>query len=126
MRIGVANLATIVTGDWRTGIADGDTILTDGGLIERVGDVTSDELDRCDVVIDAGGATAIPGLIDSQVHITFGEFTPRQNSVGILSSYVHGGTTTSITACEVHVPGRPSDPEGGKARAGKRKAPGAG
>ncbi len=117
MRIGVTNLATIVTGDWRAGIADGDTILTDGGLIEKVGDVTSDELDRCDVVIDAGGATAIPGLIDSQVHITFGDFTPRQNTVGFLSSYLHGGTTTSISASEVHVPGRPKDPQGVKALA---------
>ena len=26
-----------------------------------------------------------------------------------------GGTTSSITASEVHVPGRPSDPEGVKA-----------
>jgi enamidase len=117
MRIGVTNLATIITGDWRAGIADGDTILTDGGLIEKVGDVTSDELDRCDVVIDAGGATAIPGLIDSQVHITFGDFTPRQNTVGFLASYLHGGTTTSISASEVHVPGRPKDPQGVKALA---------
>ena len=91
MRVGVTNLATIVTGDWRAGFAEGDSILTDGGLIEKVGEATADELDRCDVVIDAGGATAIPGLIDSQVHITFGDFTPRQNTVGFLSSYLHGG-----------------------------------
>ena len=110
-------MATIVTGDWRAGLADGDTILMDGGLIEKVGETGADELDRCDVVIDAGGATAIPGLIDSQVHITFGDFTPRQNTVGFLSSYLHGGTTTSISASEVHVPGRPTDPQGVKALA---------
>ena len=117
MRVGVTNLATMVTGDWRAGLADGDTILIEGGLIEKVGEATADELDRCDVVIDAGGATAIPGLIDSQVHITFGDFTPRQNTVGFLSSYLHGGTTTSISASEVHVPGRPKDPQGVKALA---------
>ncbi len=117
MRVGVTNLATIVTGDWRAGVSDGDTVLMDGGLIEKVGSATADELERCDVVIDADGATAIPGLIDSQVHITFGDFTPRQNTVGFLSSYVHGGTTTSISASEVHVPGRPNDPQGVKALA---------
>jgi len=37
--------------------------------------------------------------------------------VGYLESYLHGGTTTSISASEVHVPGRPSDSEGVKALA---------
>ena len=59
------------------------------------------------MVIDADGMTAIPGLIDSHVHITFGDYTPRQRTVGYLESYLHGGTTTAISASEVHVPGRP-------------------
>jgi enamidase len=37
--------------------------------------------------------------------------------VGFLESYLHGGTTTAISASEVHVPGRPKDPEGVKALA---------
>ena len=45
-------------------------------------------------MIDAGGMTAIPGLIDSHVHITFGDYTPRQRTVGYLESYLHGGVTT--------------------------------
>jgi len=69
------------------------------------------------VVIDADGAVAMPGLIDSHVHITFGDYTPRQKTVGFLESYTHGGVTTAITASEVHVPGRPKDPEGVKALA---------
>ena len=68
-------------------------------------------------MIDAGGMTAIPGLIDSHVHITFGDYTPRQRTVGYLESYLHGGITTAISASEVHVPGRPRDPEGVKALA---------
>jgi enamidase len=51
------------------------------------------------------------------VHITFGDYTPRQKTVGYLDSYLHGGVTTAITACEVHVPGRPTDSEGVKALA---------
>ena len=68
-------------------------------------------------MIDADGTTAIPGLIDSHVHITFGDYTPRQQTVGYLESYVHGGVTTAISASEVHVPGRPRDAEGVKALA---------
>jgi enamidase len=37
--------------------------------------------------------------------------------VGFLESYVHGGNTTAISASEVHVTGRPKDPEGVKALA---------
>jgi enamidase len=51
------------------------------------------------------------------VHITFGDYTPRQRTVGFLESYLHGGVTTAITASEVHVPGRPKDPAGVKALA---------
>ena len=69
------------------------------------------------MVIDADGAVVIPGLIDSHVHITFGDYTPRQKTVGFLESYVHGGITTAISASEVHVAGRPKDPAGVKALA---------
>ncbi|MEJ0069395.1 MAG: hypothetical protein WDO24_12465 [Pseudomonadota bacterium] len=117
MKTAIVNLGTIVTGDWRQPTAAGDGILMADGRIEAVGSLTAAQVAACDVVIDAGGAIAIPGLIDSQVHITFGDYTPRQKTVGFLESYVHGGVTTSISASEVHVPGRPKDPEGVKALA---------
>ena len=87
----------------------GDTIITDGGRIVSVGTASAAAVESADVVIDAGGMTAIPGLIDSHVHITFGDYTPRQRTVGYLESYLHGGVTTAISASEVHVPGRPRD-----------------
>lgn len=117
MKTAVVNIGTIVSGDWRAPITKGDTVLMADGKITAVGTAPKKDIDGCDVVIDAGGATVIPGLIDSHVHITFGDFTPRQNTVGYLTSYLHGGTTSSITASEVHVPGRPTDPEGVKALA---------
>ena len=117
MKTAIVNLGKVLTGDWRDPVASGDTIVMSGGKIEQVGTASAKEVADCDVVIDADGATAIPGLIDSHVHITFGDYTPRQRTVGFLESYVHGGTTTSITASEVHVPGRPKDPEGVKALA---------
>ena len=117
MKVAIINLGQIVSGDWRAPFVVGDTIVTEGSRIDRVGTAPPAEIEAADVVVDAGGMTAIPGLIDSHVHITFGDYTPRQRTVGFLESYLHGGITTSISASEVHVPGRPSDPQGVKALA---------
>jgi enamidase len=117
MKTAIVNLGQIVSGDWRRPLLAGDTIVTENERITHVGTVSANLVEQADVVIDAGGMTAIPGLIDSHVHITFGDYTPRQRTVGYLESYLHGGTTTAISASEVHVPGRPSDPEGVKALA---------
>src|SRR6187397_2162556 len=117
MKIAIVNLGQIVSGNWRDPFAAGDTIISEGERIVSVGTASAAAVESADVVIDAGGMTAIPGLIDSHVHVTFGDYTPRQKTVGFLESYTHGGTTTAISASEVHVPGRPKDPEGVKALA---------
>ena len=117
MKVAITNLGQIVSGNWREPLASGDTIIIDSERITSVGNAPPDLVSNADVVIDADGMTAIPGLIDSHVHITFGDYTPRQRTVGYLESYLHGGTTTAISASEVHVPGRPRDVEGVKALA---------
>jgi enamidase len=117
MRTAIVNIGTIVTGDLAHPFAKGDGILIRDGMIVEIGTLSTDAVTACDVVIDAAGTTAVPGLIDSHVHITFGDYTPRQRVVGYLESYLHGGTTTAITASEVHVPGRPKDAAGVKALA---------
>jgi len=45
-----------------------------------------------------GRADVIPGLVDGQVHPTFGEWTPAQNSIGWIHNYLHGGTTSMVSA----------------------------
>lgn len=117
MRTAIVNIAQVLTGSLDDPLRQGDTIVMDDGVIESVGPAEADAVESCDVVIDAGGTIAAPGLIDSHVHITFGDYTPRQRTVGFLESYLHGGVTTSITASEVHVPGRPRDRDGVKALA---------
>ncbi|WP_459615662.1 amidohydrolase family protein [Bordetella sp. 2513F-2] len=117
MKTAIVNAGTIVSGDWRTPFVAGDALLMNDGKIAAIGSVSDAELKQCDVVIDAAGATLCPGFIDSQIHNTFGDYTPRQKTVGFLESYVHGGVTTGISASEVHTPGRPKDPEGVKALA---------
>lgn len=117
MKTAIINLGSIISGDLNAPMVAGDSIIMADGLIVSVGTASVAAVDACDVVIDAGGAIAMPGLIDSHVHITFGDYTPRQKVVGFLESYVHGGVTTSISASEVHVPGRPKDVVGVKALA---------
>ncbi|MGO4715280.1 amidohydrolase family protein [Bradyrhizobium sp. 2TAF24] len=117
MRVAIVNIGAIVSGDWRHPLIAGDTVICESGLIAAVGTASPAAVEAADVVIDAGGTTLMPGLIDSHVHITFGDYTPRQQTVGYLDSYVHGGTTTAISASEVHVPGRPKDVDGVKALA---------
>ena len=117
MRVAVVNIGKIVSGNWRDPFIQGDTIIAADGRIVSVGTASPGEVSSADVVIDADGTTVIPGLIDSHVHTTFGDYTPRQKTVGFLESYLHGGVTTAISASEVHVPGRPTDPVGVKALA---------
>src|ERR1700754_1270841 len=100
MRTAIVNLGTIVTGNIAAPFATGDSILMESGRISVIGTLSAEQVSSADVVIDAGGTTAIPGLIDSHVHITFGDYTPRQKTVGFLESYLHGGITTSATAGE--------------------------
>src|SRR5438132_1890754 len=117
MTVAIVNIGLSHRGDLAGTPLDGDALVCDEGRIAWIGaseDVSPDEHED---VLDAGGAGVIPGLIDSHVHITFGDFTPRQQTVGYLESYLHGGVTRAISASEVHVPGRPTDPEGVKALA---------
>jgi enamidase len=60
---------------------------------------------KADVVLDAGNSAVMPGLIDGHVHPVFGEWTPTQDTIGWIGNYVHGGTTTMVSAGELHVPG---------------------
>ncbi len=56
-------------------------------------------------------------MIDSHVHPVFGDWTPRQNQIGWIDSFLNGGVTTMVSAGEVHLPGRPKDVIGLKALA---------
>jgi enamidase len=110
--LSVINLAGVVTGRLAAPPLGADAITcVDGKIAAFTPDRTAD------VVVDANGAVAVPGLIDSHVHVTFGDWTPRQQAMGWIDSYMHGGTTMMMSASEIHVPGRPDDRAGLKALA---------
>jgi enamidase len=117
MKTAIFNIAKILSGDIASPVVGGDTIVMDDGKIVSIGTGSGAAVADADVAIDADGMMAMPGLIDSHVHVTFGDYTPRQRTIGFLESYTHGGVTTCISASEVHVPGRPRDPAGVKALA---------
>ncbi len=115
MRTLITGIGQVVSGDIDAPLLDGDSISIIDGRIEAVGRNLDSE--SADVVIDAGGTTVIPGLIDSHAHPTVGDFTPRQRTIDFIESSLHGGVTTMISAGEPHVPGRPKDIVGLKALA---------
>ncbi|MCB2185347.1 MAG: amidohydrolase family protein [Deltaproteobacteria bacterium] len=108
----VKNIGLLLTGDVAAPLADDDSILISDGLIQSTGRGLAAPDGA--MVIDAAGAAVAPGLIDSHCHVVLGDYTPRQQMANFLDSSLHGGVTTSISAGEVHLPGRPKDPLGTK------------
>ena len=106
----IRNIGTIVTGDIAAPLAAGDTIVVRDGVIAFVGDEAGADASGIAATIDAAGATVTPGFCDDHTHPVLGDFTPRQSQVGFIDSYLHGGTTTMMSAGEPHTPGRPTDP----------------
>jgi len=101
----IRNLGCVVTGELAAPLSPAASIYCEDGVIRSLGE----ERDA-DVVVDARGLTAIPGLVDGHVHPTFGSYSPVQESTAWVKAYLHGGVTTLVSAGELHVPGLPLDP----------------
>ncbi len=108
----VKNVGLMLSGEVDRPILSADSILIAEGVIKAIG--RGLEAPPGAAVIDAQGCAVTPGLIDSHCHLVLGDWTPRQQMQNYLESSLHGGVTTSISAGEVHLPGRPKDPTGAK------------
>jgi len=111
----VRNIGLLLSGDIRQPILDADTIVCTDGRISAIGREKDLNTESPATLIDAHGVAVSPGLIDSHVHPVAGDWTPRQNQIGWIDSFLNGGVTTMISAGEVHMPGRPRDIVGLKA-----------
>jgi enamidase len=107
------NVGAILTGSLTEPTIDADSIYVRDGVIAEIGATATD----AETVIDVRGTTVAPGLVDAHVHPVAGEYTPRQDTIGWCESYLNGGTTSMVSAGEIHHPGRPTDAEGLKALA---------
>jgi enamidase len=113
----IRNIGLLLSGDIDHPILDADTVVATGDCITALGKQRDVDTSGASVTIDARGTALTPGLIDSHVHPVCGDWTPRQNQLGWIDSYLHGGVTTMVSAGEVHTPGRPKDIVGLKAMA---------
>ena len=113
----IRNIGLLLSGDLDRPILDADTVVAIGDRIVAVGKEKDLDISGANTTIDAKGVALAPGLIDSHVHPVCGDWTPRQNQLGWIDSYLHGGVTTMVSAGEVHTPGRPKDVVGLKAMA---------
>lgn len=116
VRLVIRNIGLLLSGDLHRPILGADAVLVEDGRIAAMGRAKDLDAEGAKVV-DCQGTTLAPGLIDSHVHPVFGDWTPRQNQMGWIDSFLHGGVTTMISAGEVHLPGRPKDIVGVKALA---------
>ena len=105
----IRNIGLLLSGAMEKPILDADTIVAENGKITAIGRAKDVNTEGATTIVDANGTTVAPGLIDSHVHPVAGDWTPRQNQIGWIDSFLHGGVTTMISAGEVHMPGRPRD-----------------
>lgn len=102
MNVLIRNIGNIISGDLNEPELDADSIIIENGVFKTIGNGLNIE---ADYILDANGSTVVPGLIDSHVHPTIGEFTPAQGTIGWISNYMHGGITRMVSAGELHFPG---------------------
>jgi enamidase len=105
----VVNCGAIVTGDLAAPHADGDAIAIREGRIEAIGRASAFDRASFDLVVDARGTTATPGLIDPHVHPMLGDWHPRQAVFGWMESALQGGVTSMLSQGTNLLPGRPRD-----------------
>ncbi|MGD8561412.1 MAG: amidohydrolase family protein [Desulfarculaceae bacterium] len=101
----IYNIGRMISGDVNDPVIDADSLFIQDGVFQEIGTRRKD----ADIVIDARGNTAAPGLIDSHVHLSFGDWTPVQNSTNWISCYMQCGITRMVSAGELHLPGLPID-----------------
>lgn len=97
----IENIGCLIPGDPTHPVVRDTSLVIEDGVVSAIGG----DISAPDLVMDAQGLDAMPGLIDGHVHPTFGEYTPAQDAIGWLRNYLHGGTTTMVSAGELHVPG---------------------
>ena len=96
----IENLGSIATGLVEDPRMEGDSILIRDGMIAGYEPACG-----ADVILDARGLVAAPGLIDSHVHPVVGDVSVVPRGAGWLREYLEGGVTSCISAGEMTTPG---------------------
>lgn len=102
-RVGIVNIGTLVPGRLGEPVVRDTSLTIEDGVITAIGESP----DSVHVLVDAAGLTVTPGFVDGHVHPVAGEWTPAQDATGWIRRYLHGGTTSMVSAGELHFPGLP-------------------
>src|SRR6202042_821394 len=103
----IRNIGLLLSGAMEKPILDADTIVAVNGRITGIGRAKDIDAEGATTIVDANGTTVTPGLIDSHVHPVAGDWTPRQNQIGWIDSFLNGGGPTNISPREGHIPRPP-------------------
>lgn len=87
----IKNIGTILSGDIDNPILKGDTIVVTDGKIAAVGGAEVADGIEAEKVIDAAGSTVTPGLFDTHVHTSLGDYAHRQ----FASNFIEGSCTAA-------------------------------
>jgi enamidase len=98
----ISNIGEFFTGDIASPMDTVSSLMIEDGRIAALDPPAETERDA---EIDAAGAAVMPGLVDGHIHPVFGEWTPTQDTIGWIGNYLHGGSTTMVSAGELHTPG---------------------
>jgi enamidase len=98
----IHNIGEFFTGDIARPTAPVKSILIENGRIASLDPPTGT---KAEAIIDAKQSAILPGLVDGHVHPVMGEWTPTQDAIGWIGNYLHGGTTSMVSAGELHAPG---------------------
>lgn len=98
----ITHIGEFFTGDIEAPTAAVSSLLVEG---DRIAELNPAPDTACDVLVDAKNGAVLPGIVDGHIHPVFGEWTPTQDTIGWIGNYVHGGTTTMVSAGELHLPG---------------------
>jgi enamidase len=115
----IKNVGKMVSGDFKKGILDADTIIVKDGLIHQIGKEKSLDISSANHIIDVGGMVVCPGFIDPHVHNTVDDYAPMTQTVNWMECYLWYGITTILSEGE-QGPGYPrffDDPLGAKVTA---------
>ncbi|NPV87013.1 MAG: amidohydrolase family protein [Anaerolineae bacterium] len=115
----IKGIGTLVSGDYRKGILDADSIIVKNGYITHIGKEKDLDFSSADHVIDVDGQVVCPGFIDAHVHNTNDDYGPQTQTVNWMECYLWYGITTILSEGE-QGPGYPrffDDPIGAKATA---------
>ena len=103
MQLVLHNIGQVLTGILEAPTGSADAIVVEDG---RIASFDGDSASGAATVVDCRQMTVAPGLVDTHIHPTLGDYAPKQESAGYLERMLHGAVTRAMSAGEVHAPGR--------------------